>query len=142
MKSNFTFDAVEIATKSWKDAFLYKSHSWVCLVFCSALTTGLSSSERFIASNERSSFGENRYTENIRKLKCVHHHYKCACIILTLCIAGVEFTLSKSKLLRSVKLPFIDIFVLSTQLRLWDNTGPVSAKKNKIQIINQTVLVR
>lgn len=34
-------------------------------------------------------------------------------VILTLDIAGVELTLSKSKLLRSVKLPFIDKLVFS-----------------------------
>lgn len=53
-------------------------------------------------------------------------------VILTLDIAGVELTLSKSKLLRSVKLPFIDKLVLSIKLRLCVNIGPVSAINYKL----------
>jgi len=131
-----TFDAVEIAIKSWNDVFLNKSHNWVCLVFCSALTTGLSNRERFIASNETSSFGEKRYEK--------YYYYfdmNMFCVILTLCIAGVELTLSKSKLLRSVKLPFIDKLVFSIQLRLCTNTGPVSAINKIEMLLLLTVLI-
>lgn len=132
-----TFDAVEIAIKSWNDVFLNKSHSWVCLVFCSTLTTGLSNRERFMASNERSSFGEKRY----EKYYYYYFDMNVFCEILTLCIAGVELTLSKSKLLRSVKLPFIDKLVFSIQLRLCTNTGPVSAINKMEMLLLLTILI-